>query len=184
MFVNLKINKINEILISCPQITLKEEKKLKSKQTYIERSSFQYASYLRENWSHYEGTPPLYCGIVLEEAASWVTAGSSSWSAPNDRSSSLLEELTATMCSWRVVDFVLRIYINLMNNYIIKFLFLKKKIGNTSPILETTQIVQTCKYWQDICHKPVDFILFLPKILDYSISSHFQHDNIIFLIIK
>jgi hypothetical protein len=29
MFVNLKINKINEILISCPQITLKEEKKLK-----------------------------------------------------------------------------------------------------------------------------------------------------------
>jgi hypothetical protein len=31
MFVNLKINKINEILISCPQITLKEEKKTEIK---------------------------------------------------------------------------------------------------------------------------------------------------------
>jgi hypothetical protein len=59
-----------------------------------------------------------------------------------------------------------------------------KKFSKNSHILETTQIIQTYKYWQDICHKPVDFILFIPEILDYSISSHFQRDNIMFLIKK
>jgi len=44
MFMNLKIDKINEILISYSQIV-----KHKSRQTYIERSSFKCALYLREN---------------------------------------------------------------------------------------------------------------------------------------
>jgi hypothetical protein len=116
------------------------KKKLKPKQTYIERSSFQYASYLRVNWPRCEGTPPMRCGIAMEKEASQVGEGASSWSAPKDKSSSLLEELVATICS-RHVDFILRFYTNWMNNYIIKFDYLKK-IGNTSPILETTQIFQ------------------------------------------
>ena len=130
MFVNLKIKKIKTILISCSQITLKEEKKLKSiqisKQTCIERLSFQCASYFQVNWPHCEGTLPLCYGTALEEAASWVVAGVSLCSAPNDTSSSLLKELVATMCSRRAVDFVLCIYTNLMNNYIIKYDFFLK----------------------------------------------------------
>jgi hypothetical protein len=46
MFVNLKINKINEILVVHKLLNTNQ---LKSKQTYIEMSSFPYASYLREN---------------------------------------------------------------------------------------------------------------------------------------
>jgi hypothetical protein len=42
-------------------------------------------------------------------------------------SSSLLEKLVATICSRRAVDFVLHIYTNLMNNYIIKFDFKKNR---------------------------------------------------------
>jgi hypothetical protein len=37
---------------------------------------------------------------------------------------------------------------------------------------------------QNKCRKLVDFILFLPEISDYSISSHFQRDSIMFRIIK
>jgi len=87
------------------------KKKLKPKQTYIERSFFHCASYLRVNSFHYEGTSPLRCETALEEAASGDGAGVSSWLAPKDISSSLLEELAATIRKWRVVDFVLRIYI-------------------------------------------------------------------------
>jgi hypothetical protein len=101
-------------------------KKKKTKQTYIERSSFQCASYLQVNWPSCEGTPPLCYGTTLEEAASQVAVGASSWSASKDTSTSLLEELAANICSWRAVYFVLHIYTNLMNNYIIKFDYLKK----------------------------------------------------------
>ena len=37
--------------------------------------------------------------------------GASSWEVPKDMSSSLLEELAATIHEWRVMDFVLHIYI-------------------------------------------------------------------------
>jgi hypothetical protein len=46
-------------------------------------------------------------------------------SAPKDKSSSLLDELAATICSRRAVDFILHIYTNWTNNYIIKFDYLK-----------------------------------------------------------
>jgi len=117
MFANLKINKINEILISCSQITLKEKK---SKQTYIERSSFQCASYLQVNWPRYEGTLPLHCGTALKEEASQVAAGASSWSAHVIiviRRTSYDHVLTT--CCW----FCSTYHTNLMNNYIIKFNF-------------------------------------------------------------
>jgi len=44
MFVNLKIDKINEILVIHK---LLQTNQLKSKQTYIEKLSFQCASYLQ-----------------------------------------------------------------------------------------------------------------------------------------
>jgi hypothetical protein len=46
MFVNLKINKINEILVVHKLLNTNQ---LKSKQTYIERLSFQCVLYLQEN---------------------------------------------------------------------------------------------------------------------------------------
>jgi hypothetical protein len=67
MFVNQKIDKINEILVVHK---LLNTNKLKAKQTYIERLSFQYTSYLWVNGSFCKGTPPLRCGTTLEEAAS------------------------------------------------------------------------------------------------------------------
>jgi hypothetical protein len=75
MFVNLKIDKINEILVVHKLLNTNQ---LKVKQTYIEMSFFQYASYLRVNGSCCEGTPPLHYGTTLEEAASCVDAGASS----------------------------------------------------------------------------------------------------------
>jgi hypothetical protein len=69
--------------------------------------------YLRVNWPRYEGTLLLHCETTLEEAASQVCADASPWSAPKDTSSSLLEELVATVCWRRAVDFILRIYTNL-----------------------------------------------------------------------
>jgi hypothetical protein len=86
------------------------KKKQKSKQTYIERSSFHCASYLWVNWLRCEGTPLMHCETVLEEVASVGGACASSWLAPKDMSSSLLEELAATLCERQTVDFVLRIY--------------------------------------------------------------------------
>jgi hypothetical protein len=67
MFVNLKINKFNEILFVHKLLNINQ---LRAKQTYIEKSSFHYASYLRVNGSRYEGALPRYYGIALEEAAS------------------------------------------------------------------------------------------------------------------
>jgi len=67
MFVNLKINKFNEILFVHKLLNTNQ---LKAKQTYIKGSSFQCASCLWVNGSHYEGTPPLRCGTTLEEATS------------------------------------------------------------------------------------------------------------------
>ena len=125
MFVNLKINKINEILVVHK---LLNTKKLKAKQTYIERLSFQYAMYFQVIWLRCQRTPPLHCETTLEEAVSCVDVGASSYLAPNDMLSSLLlEELAAIMCSWCEVDFSLCIYTNLMNISIINFHFLKKK---------------------------------------------------------
>ena len=65
------------------------------------------------NWPHYEGTPALRCETALEEAASQIGAPASLWSAPKDTSSSLLEELAATVCWRHAVDFILRTYKNL-----------------------------------------------------------------------
>ena len=84
-------------------VSIKE--KLKPKQTDIERSSFHCAWYLWVNWPR--------CETALEEAASQVGAGASSWSALKDKWSSLLEELVATVCRRRVVDFIICIYTNL-----------------------------------------------------------------------
>jgi hypothetical protein len=120
MFVNLKIDKINEILVH----KLLNTNQLKEKQTYIKRSSFQCISYLHMNRFRSEGTSPLRCGTTLVEAALWVDASASSWSTPNDMlSSSLLEELVAIICPRRAVDFSLCIYTNLMNICINNFNF-------------------------------------------------------------
>jgi hypothetical protein len=67
MFVNMKIDKFNEILFVHKLLNTNQ---LKVKQTYIERSYFQYVSYLGVNGSHCEGTLPLRCGTTLEEATS------------------------------------------------------------------------------------------------------------------
>jgi len=124
IFVNLKIDKINEILVVHKLLNTNQ---LKAKQTYIERLFFQCASYLWVNWSRYEGTPPLCSGTALEEVVSWVDTGASSRSATNDMlSSSLLEELALILCSRHVVYFFLCIYTNLMNICIINFDYLKK----------------------------------------------------------
>jgi hypothetical protein len=120
MSVNLKINKINEILLIHKLLNTNQ---LKSKQTYIERSSFPYASYLQENWPRFKETSPLRRGTVMEEAASWVDISAFFWLTPNDTSSSLLEELVTIIYSRCTVDYVPRIYTNLMYNYIIKLKF-------------------------------------------------------------
>jgi len=173
--VNLKIDTINEILVV---YKLLNTNKLKAKQTYIERSSFQCASYLRVNGPRCDGIPPLRCGIILEEAASWVDTGASSWSAPNDMLSSLLqEELAAIMCSQRAVDFPLCIYTNLMNICIINFDYFFKKLAAPPLYWRLPRIFNPANI-QNICHKPIDFNLFLSIILDFSISSHFQRDNV------
>jgi hypothetical protein len=67
IFVNLKINKFNEILFVHKLLNTNQ---LKTKETYIERSSFQCTLHLRVYGSCCEGTSPLHCGIALEEAAS------------------------------------------------------------------------------------------------------------------
>ena len=175
MFVNLKIDKINEILVV---YKLLNTNKLKVKQTYIERLSFQRDTYFQVIWIHCERTLPLHCETTLEETVSCVDAGASSCLAPNDMfSSSLLEELAAIMCSRCQVDFSLCIYTILMNISIINFHFLKKKLS-VSPLYWRLSRIFNPANIQNICHKPIDFNLFLPKILDYSISSYFQHDNV------
>jgi len=131
MFVNLKIDKINKILVVHK---LLNTNKLQAKQTCIERLSFQCASYFQVIWFRCERTPPLHYETTLEETALCVDVGASSCLASNDTlSSSLLEELAAIMCSRCEVDFPLCIYINLMNISIIDFDFLKKKL--TAPPL-------------------------------------------------
>jgi hypothetical protein len=52
---------------------------IEPKQTYIEKSSFHCAWYLRVNWPSCEGIPPLRCETTLEEAASQVDADVSPW---------------------------------------------------------------------------------------------------------
>jgi hypothetical protein len=76
-------------------------------------SSFHCAWYLRINWPRCEGTLLLHYETALEEAASQGGVDSSSWSAPKDTYSSLLEELAAIVFWRRAVDFILRIYTNL-----------------------------------------------------------------------
>ena len=49
MFMNMKMNKINKILVVHKLLYIN---KLKAKQIYIERESFQCTSYLRVNGSH------------------------------------------------------------------------------------------------------------------------------------
>jgi hypothetical protein len=110
MFVNLKLNKkINYLFIN---YVISIKKKLKPKQTYIERSSFHCALYLRVNWPRCEGTPLLRCEIAVEDEALHGGANASPWSAPKEMSSSLLEELCAAVCWRRAVDFIQRIYTN------------------------------------------------------------------------
>ena len=123
IFLNLKIDKINEILVVHK---LLHTNKLKAKQTYIERLPFQCTSYLQVNRSHYEGTLPLRYGTTLEEAASWFDESAFSCIT---LSSSLLEQLAVIMYSQREVDFSPCIYINLMNICIINFDYFLKKLA-------------------------------------------------------
>ena len=67
MFVNLQIDKFNEILFVHKLLNVNQ---LKAKQTYIEMLYFHCDLYLRVNESRCERTPPLCCGTALEEAAS------------------------------------------------------------------------------------------------------------------
>jgi len=58
--------------------------------------------------------PPLRCELALEEAASIDGAGgvgASFWEAPKEISSSLLDELAATICERPALVFILGIYI-------------------------------------------------------------------------
>jgi len=68
MFVNLKLDKFNEILFVHKLLNINQLKA--KKKTYIEMLSFHYASYLQMNGSLYKATFPLNYGITLEEAAS------------------------------------------------------------------------------------------------------------------
>jgi len=103
------------------------KKKLKLKQTYIERSSFYCTWYLRVNWPRCKGTPLLHCETAVEEEASHGGANASSWSAPKEMSSLLLEELCATVCWRRPVDFIRRIYTNVYELlHKLTFIILKK----------------------------------------------------------
>ena len=53
MFVNLKLHLLNEITF----LKIIKHVVMKAKQTYIQRLSFHWTSYLRVNESHCEGTP-------------------------------------------------------------------------------------------------------------------------------
>jgi len=106
-----KWNKLNsDYFINYVVIFLK---KIKPLQTYIERSSFHRASYLRVNWFRCEGTQPLRCEVALEEAASVDDVGgvgASSWEAPKEISLSLLDKLAATVRERPALLFILRFY--------------------------------------------------------------------------
>jgi len=68
---------------------------------------------MRENWFRCEGTPPLRCEVALEEAASVDDAGGVGaffWEAPKKKSSSLLDELAATVRERPALVFILRLY--------------------------------------------------------------------------
>jgi hypothetical protein len=57
--------------------------------------------------------PPLRCELALEEAASVDDTGgvgASQEEAPKEISSSLLDELAATICERPILVFILRIY--------------------------------------------------------------------------
>jgi hypothetical protein len=112
--------------------------------------------------------------------ASWVDARAScvsSWSIANDTlfSSSLLEELPVIYLG-RAINFPLCIYTKLINIWIKNFIK-KKKFSNTPLYYKLPKIFNSANV-QHICHKPVDFILLQPTILNNSISSHFQLENI------
>jgi hypothetical protein len=67
MFMNLKINKFNEILFVHKLLNIKQ---LKAHQTYIERLSFYCILYLRVNGSYCEGTSSVHCNIDTREVHS------------------------------------------------------------------------------------------------------------------
>jgi hypothetical protein len=156
---------------------------LKAKQTYIERLSFQCASYLQVNGTCCKETPPLLCETALEKAASWVDAcasGASYWSTSNDTLllSSLLEKLATIICSRHAIDFSLCIYTILMNIWTNNFEFLLYKKSTAPSLYQKLPKIFNPANRQHICHKPIDFVLFLLTILNNSISSHFLRDNI------
>jgi len=113
MFINLKLHLLNEIIFS----KIIKHVVVKTKQTYIERSSFHYVLYLQVNGSRYKRTSLRCCGIALDKPASWVNVCASSacsWSTPNDLWSlaSMLQELTMILSSRRAIDFLLDFYTN------------------------------------------------------------------------
>jgi hypothetical protein len=119
-----------------------------------------------------KGSPPLCCGIAVDEAASWVDAcasNASSWSAPNDSwlLLSLLKELAMILCSQCAIDFSLGIYTNLHKKK--QFWFLKNNSA-APPLYNKLPEIFNPANRQHICHKPIDFIQFLPTILNNSIS--------------
>jgi hypothetical protein len=134
MFVNLKLDKFNEIIFVHKLLNINQ---LKARKIYIVRLSFHCPLYIWVNGSRYEGTSFLHCDITLNEAILWVdgcASGASYWLPPNELwlSLSLLEELALIQCSQRAINFSSGTYINLwkkLNNF--DFF---KKIGSTSPI--------------------------------------------------
>jgi len=150
MFVNFTLHKFNEIIFVHKLLNINQ---LKARQTYTERSSFHYLSYLWVNGSRYEGTPLLRCCIALDEAVSWVNAcasGASSWSAPHNSclSLSLLEELAAILYSQHAINFPSGIYTNLWKKK--QFWFLKKMVA--LPLYMEEYIITQSTASYDWCH--------------------------------
>jgi len=67
MFVNLKLDKFNEILFFFIKL--------------LNMSSFHCTVYLHVNETHYEGTSPWHYSIALDKATSWVDNCASSASS-------------------------------------------------------------------------------------------------------
>ena len=122
MFVNLKLDKFNEILFFSKII---KHVIVKAKQLPL-KYCFSIAPHTCMWMDLTVKEPsPLYCSIALAEAVSWVNAcasDASSWLAPNDSSLSLslLKELATILSSQRAINFSLDIYTNLQEQFLFK----------------------------------------------------------------
>ena len=103
--------------------------------------------------------------ILLWRDTSSTLSNSTRRGSVMSRYKCLLEELAGIICSWHAIYLPLCIYINLMNIFIINFNFFFKLA--TSPFSWKLPRIFNLVNIQNICHKLIDFILFLPIILDY-----------------